>query len=283
LSNTETQQERKDKEDKKPTQQELDNLVKPEEKRINEKGQTIQKDEVEKVKKEVLKEGKTANIEEVKSKADLLLEQYGSVIEKEKDHSKIEEEGFAKGNELEKSLGLKEYVVSDKDIQRDTVNYQKRRLAYFRLESQKEWHRIPMFEKWDEFGIAEYKLVSYRFHDYPNEVADVIDKLRGDYEDATKVRTAFEILKIFRDEAARTASARAAAAKHKWIQVGAKFILHMKDHELKKAHKDFILLVIDSSMYRQETFVPNLQIESSDTSAEDQSTPEVSPGQKSIA
>jgi hypothetical protein len=36
-------------------------------------------------------------------------------------------------------------------------------------------------------------------------------------------------------------------------------------------------------MYKQETFIPNLPIESSDTSAEDQSTPEPSPGQNAIA
>lgn len=262
------------------TQEQLDEMVKPKEKKVNEKMEPVKEKPKEKG-KSTIDDGKDES-KVVKSKADLLMEKYNDQIEEEKDHSRVQERK-AKGTELEKELGLEEFTVSDKEIQRDTINYQKRRLAYFRLESKKEWHKIPIFEGWDNEGIAIYRLVSYRYHDYPDEVAEVIDKLRAEYEDLTKVKTVFDMIKIFRDPEARTASTRAAAAKHKWIQVGSKFILHMKDKEFPKAHKDFILLVIDSAMYRQETFIPNLPIESDDTSADDQLAPEASPGQNAIA
>ena len=91
------------------------------------------------------------------------------------------------------------------------------------------------------------------------------------------------VIKIFRDETSRTASMKAATSKHKWIDVGRTFILHMKDAEFKKAHKDFILLMIDSAMYRQETFVPNLRLGSSDTSADSESQDTESQKQSGIA
>lgn len=268
------QTEQKDQEEKKTIQEELDDITRPKDTKVNEKMEPLK----EKQKKITIDNGKD-EVKKVLSKADQLLEKYGSIIEKEKDHSKIDDDPSAKGDKLEKGLGLENYTVTDKQIQQDTINYQKRRLAYFRLESKKDWHKIPIFQGWDEFGIAEYKLIAYRFHDYPDEIAEVVDKIRADYEDLTKQRQAFDILKIFRDENARTVSTRAAEAKHKWIQVGAKFILHMKDKDVPLAHKDYLLLVIDSSMYKQEAFVPNLPIESDDTSAEEESIPEPSPGQ----
>ena len=251
------------------TDEKLESITKPEETTVNEKMEPVKQQEA---KKDKDKKEKKVTVDNGKSKtaSDLLLDKYHDLIEKEKDQSK-ESDIEAKGPELEKELGLSEYEISDKEIQKDIADYQKRRLAYFRLESAKDWHKVPIYKGVDEDGHSLWRLVSYRFHDYPHEVAEVIDTIRAEYEDATKIKTTFDLIKIFRDETSRTASMRAATAKHKWIDVGRTFILHMKDAEFKKAHKDFILLMIDSAMYRQETFVPNLRIASSDSSADDQS------------
>jgi hypothetical protein len=254
------------------SEEKLESITKPEEEIVNEKGQRIV--EVEEKQKPKKKDEKKLTVDngKVKSKADLLLEQYHEIIEKQPDNTQeLDVHHETKGQEIEKELGLHDYVISDKEIQQDVADYQKRRIAYFKLESKKEWHKIPIFKKWDTNGDSIYRLVSYRFHDYPYEVSEAVDQIRAEYEDATKVKTTFDLIKIFRDETSRSASVRASTAKHKWIDTGRTFILHMKDEEFKKAHKDFILLVIDTAMYRQETFIPNLPIESRDSSADDQS------------
>jgi hypothetical protein len=260
-----SEQEQEQKQEKK-----LEDITRPEEQTVNEKLERVR--EKEEPKKEKKKEEKKIDNGKVKTANELLLEKYHNLVEKERDFSQeFDPSKEAKGIDLEKELGLSEYEISDKEIQKDIADYQKRRLAYFRLESAKDWHKIPIWKGTDDDGHSLWRLVSYRFHDYPHEVAEVIDGIRAEYEDATKIKTTFDMIKIFRDEGSRTASMTAAKAKHKWIDVGRTFILHMKDLEFKKAHKDFILLMIDSAMYRQETFVPNLRIASSDSSAEDQS------------
>jgi hypothetical protein len=250
------------------SQEKLESITKPEETTVNERMEPVKQEQPQQKQKK--KEEKKIDNGKAKTATDLLLEKYHEQIEKEKDQSK-ESDGETIGTELEKELGLTEYEISDKEIQKDIADYQKRRLAYFRLESAKDWHKIPIWKGTDEDGRSLWRLVSYRFHDYPHEVAEVIDQIRAEYEDATKIKTTFDMIKIFRDETSRSASMKAATSKHKWIDVGRTFILHMKDAEYRKAHKDFILLMIDSAMYRQETFVPNLRIASSDSSADNQS------------
>jgi hypothetical protein len=252
------------------SEEKLESITKPEEETVNEKGQRVSEEKKQKKKDD--KKNVVQDNGKARSQSELLLEKYHKLIEEQPgDTREFDTNKEAKGTELEKELGLADYVITDKEIQQDVADYQKRRLAYFRYEAKKEWHKIPIFKKWDTNGDTIYRLVSYRFHDYPYEVAEAVDQVRAEYEDATKVKTTFDLIKIFRDETSRTASMRAATAKHKWIDVGRSFILHMKDEEFKNAHKDFILLMIDTAMYRQETFVPNLQIESRDSSVDDQS------------
>ncbi len=140
------------------------------------------------------------------------------------------------------------------------------------MEIKKDWHQIPIFTDFDRKGNPIYRLKSYKFYDYPYEVRNVIDALRGEYEDLYRQKAMWDVLRWIRDPQARIVASNFVKAQHKWIEVGSTFILHMKEDELKKSHKDYILLMIDAAMYKQDTRLPNLQVKSKPTSAEKEST-----------
>jgi hypothetical protein len=209
----------------------------------------------------------------VYNEANALLERYGKQIDAAQEEVLEDAKEIAQ-DKIDAALELEGLEISDEQIVKDAAERQRKRQTYFGIEAEKEWHKIPIFVRWDEKGHAVYKMKAYKFHDYPYEVRHVIDAIRGEYEDLYKAKQILDFARWFRDPNFRNVGKNYVLAQDKWIQVGSKFILHMKESDLDVAHKDYILLVIDSFMYKQDTRVPNLQIKSRPISAENQSTSE---------
>ena len=286
-------------------QEQLDELTKPEEgelvdDNLNEiEGEEKEEDETRQTQKRKENEKKVAIKEkpiikaatlttetpkpniEVHNEADLLLKKYSEQIDKEEEEV-IEDAKDVDQENIDTALELEGIEVTDEQLVKEAAERQRKRQTYFGIEAAKEWHKIPMFVKWDGRGHAVYRMKAYKFHDYPYEVRHVIDAIRGEYEDLYKAKQILDFARWFRDPNFRNVSQNYVQAQDKWIQVGSKFILHMKEKDLDLAHKDYILLIIDSFMYRQDTRLPNLQIRSSPTSAENRSTSEDSAQQSGI-
>lgn len=266
-------------------QEQLDELTKPKEGELVDdnldevKGETTDEEAEKKKKKAALTKATTLSNEvpkpnvKIHDEADDLLAKYGKQIDAEDEEVK-EDKAEVDQENVDAALELEGVEITDEELVKRSTERHRKRQAYFDIESVKEWHKIPMFSKWDGKGHAIYKMKAYKYHDYPYEVRHVIDAIRGEYEDLYKAKQILDFARWFRDPAFRNVGQNYVQAQDKWIQVGSKFILHMKEKDLDVAHKDYILLVIDSFMYRQDTRVPNLQLTSKPTSAENQSTSE---------
>jgi hypothetical protein len=280
-------------------QEELDNLTKPKEGELvddnleeveqeegeeefkDKKKKEKEKDKDKTVKPVVMRSGEVVPDYKKFEEADDLLTKYSKQIEAQQEQV-LEEEGEVDQDKVDAALDLEGLVVSDEQLVKEAAERQRKRQTYFQIESEKEWHKIAMFVRWDGKGNAVYKMKAYKFHDYPYEVRHVIDAIRGDYEDLYKAKQILDFARWFREPSFRNVSANYVAAQDKWIQVGSKFILHMKEKDLDLAHKDYILLIIDSFMYKQDTRLPNFRITSKPTSAANQSTSEDSAAQSGI-
>lgn len=249
-------------------QEQLEEITRPPEEVINDgKSKEKEKDN----KKTPITKRKTQEVKPDPSEE--LLKKYKDNINKGESEAKELSEELT-GTEIEKALGFEDIEVTDEQMIKDQADYQKKRTAYFRIESRNEWHKIPMFDRYDERGNSVYRLKSFKFYDYPYEVREVIDTIRAEYEDLNRQKAMWDILKMIRDPEARVVASRFAKAQQKWIDVGRTFLLHMKDEEKRLAHSNYILLMVDAAMYRQETFIPNLRVKSKDTSQEEESSTE---------
>lgn len=267
----------------KTKQEELDEITKPEDEEVDAELKSKGKKST-KTERFIAATPPSAKIIDPKEKSvELLLQKYKEQIEKE-DSEVLEDEPGKQvtAAELDKALGFEEIEITDEQIVKESADYNKKRNAYFRMEIRNDWHKIPIFDHWDNRGNPIYRLKSYKFYDYPYEVRNVIDAIRGEYEDLYRQKAMWDVLRWIRDPQARIVASNFVKAQHKWIEVGSTFILHMKEEDLKKAHKDYILLMIDAAMYRQDTRLPNLQIKSKPTSAEKESTQDDSQMQSGI-
>jgi hypothetical protein len=264
-------------------QEQLEEITRPPEEVVVDDGKTKEKEKEKEKEKDNKKTSvtKKKTLEIKPNPMEELLKKYKDNINKVESEAKELSEELT-GSQLEKALGFEDIEVTDEQMIKDQADYQKKRTAYFRIESRNEWHKIPMFDRYDNRGNSVYRLKSFKFYDYPYEVREVIDTIRAEYEDLNRQKAMWDILKMIRDPEARVVASRFTKAQQKWIDVGRTFLLHMKDEDKEKAHKDFILLMVDAAMYRQETFIPNLRVRSKDTSAEEESSSDDSPSQSGI-
>lgn len=268
-------------------QEQLEEITKPEEEAVTsnlepvDDGKEEQEEKQQQQKKKSVQQKKVTPTPVKLDPTEELLKKYKDGINKGETESELLDEEVT-GSQLEKALGFEDIEVTDEQMIKDQADYQKRRTTYFRIESKNDWHKIPIFDHYDERGNDIYRLKAFKFYNYPYEVREVVDTVRAEYEDLNRQKTMWDILRMIRDPQARLVASRADRAQKKWIDIGRTFLLHMKDEDLKKAHKDYILLMVDAAMYKQETFVPNYRVKSKDTSQEDQSTTDDSPSQSGI-